>query len=49
VNHSISDNTLRIRDIAGQLSEESAQSRARATELNALAESLHNQVRRFKL
>ena len=49
VNHSISENTLRIRDIAGQLSDESAQSRERATELNRLAESLHEQVRRFRL
>ncbi|WP_086481634.1 methyl-accepting chemotaxis protein [Oceanospirillum sanctuarii] len=49
VNHSISENTLRIRDIASQLSDESAQSRARAGELNALAESLHGQVKRFKL
>ena len=49
VNQSISDNTLRIREIASQLSDESAQSRARASELNALAESLNDQVKRFKL
>ncbi len=49
VNHSISENTLRIRDIATQLSDESDQSRARASELNTLAESLHDQVKRFKL
>lgn len=49
VNHSISNNTLRIRDIASQLSEESCQSSARSVELNALAESLNNQIKRFKL
>ncbi|WP_417598617.1 methyl-accepting chemotaxis protein [Oceanospirillum sp.] len=49
VNHSISENTLRIRDIATELSDESDQSRARASELNTLAESLHDQVKRFKL
>jgi len=49
VNHSISENTLRIRNIADQLSEESNLSKERAAELNALAGSLNDQVSRFKL
>ena len=49
VNHSISENTLRIRHIAGQLSEESDQAQSRASELKTLAEHLHDQVKRFKL
>lgn len=49
VNHSISENTMRIRDIADQLSDESNLSQQRAAELNSLAESLNDQVKRFRL
>lgn len=49
VNKSISENTLRIRDIADQLSGESDQAKQRAAQLNQLADRLHDQVGRFKL
>lgn len=49
VNQNITDNTMRIRDIADQLSSESDQAKARAAQLNQLADHLHDQVKRFKL
>ncbi|SKA07549.1 methyl-accepting chemotaxis protein [Oceanospirillum multiglobuliferum] len=49
VNKNISENTLRIRDIADQLSGESDQAKQRAAQLNQLADRLHDQVGRFKL
>ena len=49
VNKGISDNTLRIRNIADELSLESDQAKERAGQLNTLADHLHDQVKRFKL
>jgi len=49
VNRNITDNTMRIKNIADQLSDESEQAKARAGQLNQLADNLHDQIRRFSL